>query len=825
MADKQCMGLSSAEVEQRVSQGKTNVNTDVKTKSLSRIFLEHICTLFNAVNFVLGVLIAITGEYRNLYFFVIVLANLVIGITQEIRAKQLVDKLTILTVKKVAVCRDGAVQEILPAELVLDDVICLAHGDQIPADSEVIEGSAQLDESLLTGESKAVVKTLGDELLSGSFIVTGSLKARIIRVGADGYAAKINAEAKVVKIARSEISETLRAIIRLGTYMLVPLGVGLFLRTFLLDTQNWEHALLTSVAAVLGMIPQGLVLLTSTVLAVATMRLGRKSVLIQQANCIETLARMDTLCLDKTGTITSGAMEVSQLVSAEKNAEHGRNDELEVALQAIIAANKSDLNETSSAIARYLREQTAAQQMHTVQLDATGMNIEQKSANQPSATRIIQNTDADTHVARTIHFSSERKYSGVVTNNKDAYVMGAPSYILSQDQLEAAYALGTFDPMERILAIAAVEGFDEQENLLGTPQLLGMIALRDEIRPTAPKTIAYFKEQGVRLRIISGDDPKTVSAIAVRVGVPNADCYVDASTLSDNELDDAIERYSVFGRVTPYQKRNLVRAYHKKRAIVGMTGDGVNDVLALREADCSVCMASGSAAARNVSEIVLADNKFSHMPEVVAEGRRSINNLQRSASLFLVKTVFAALLSAVCIVLPPYPFIPIQMSLFSFCIIGLPSFVLALEPNHDLVTGKFLVNVLVRSLPASIMITIALLCARISGLLLKLPHGTTSTMCLVLSLVIGLALIIRISQPLNALRSSLVGLIVLMLFLGLTVFSKFFRIAPLNLQEILIVGIFSIVIIFGFNLLYDAFSKRSAHSQSFMRIVDNIYRR
>ena len=741
--DAALRGLTDEEVAIRVADGRVNANTDVKTKSVGQILSEHAFTLFNGVNLAMSVLIFLTGQYRNLLFLCVVLANLVIGVFQEVRAKKMVDELSIMTQKRVRVLRASGECELAPSDLVVDDLMRLAHGDQVPADCALVEGSVYVDESLLTGESVPIAKGIGDELLSGSFIETGSLVARVVRVGREGYAAKINAEAKYVKAVKSEILDTLRAIIKIGTIILVPLGLGLFLRTLLMDGGTIESAILTSTSAVLGMIPQGLVLLTSSVLAIATTRLAHRQVLVQQPYCVETLARVDTLCLDKTGTITSGQMEVSGVACADGHGE----DEVVRAFACVARANAQDANDTARAL-----------------LGAA----EARGAATPE------------RYTRAVPFSSARKYSGCVTPEGECYAIGAAAFVLGPEGPAAADACGTFDEMERVMVCCRVPGFSREGAIEGEPELLGCVAIRDQIRPTAPATMEYFREQGVELRVISGDDPRTVSAIAERAGVPGARAYVDASTLEDEAaIEDAVDRYRVFGRVTPQQKRDLVKALHRRGRTVAMTGDGVNDVLALREADCSVSMASGSAAARNVSEIVLADNDFSHMPEVVAEGRRSINNLQRSASLFLVKTVFTAVLALICIFMPPYPFIPIQMSLISTAVIGIPSFVLALEPNHERIRGNFLANVLARSLPASLAIVCALFAELALGRLLDHSFAEISTVCMMITVVIGLALIYRISRPLTPLRSALLVAMSGLVLLSYTVFGEFFRVVRL----------------------------------------------
>ena len=779
-------GLTDAEVAERAAKGLTNANTDVKTKSVRQIVAEHALTLFNGVNLALAILVLLTGQYRNLLFMCVVGANLVIGVVQEIRAKRMVDKLTILTQKEVVVLRASGERSLPPSELVVDDLVRLAHGDQVPADGVIVSGNVSMNESLLTGEAKPVSKGPGDELLSGSFVDAGSLVARVTRVGAEGYAARINAEAKYVKAVRSEIQETLRAIIRLGTIALVPLGLGLFLRSVFMDGGSLEDAILTSVAAVIGMIPQGLVLLTSSVLAIATFRLGRRMVLVQQAYCVETLARVDTLCLDKTGTITSGEMEVSS-VSAAAGA---TTDEVERAMASIAAANSEDANETALALLRHAEE----------------LGVRPGAA------------------ARSVPFDSARKYSGCVTRDGRALVMGAAAFVLGRDRVGEADAVArAFDATERVLVVCECSSFSAEGAIEGNVRLLGCVAIRDEIRATAPDTMRFFLDQGVELRVISGDDPRTVSAIAARAGVPHAEKYVDAATLDTPEkLDAAVDEARVFGRVTPQQKRDLVRALHRRGRTVAMTGDGVNDVLALREADCSVAMASGSAAARNVSEIVLADNDFAHMPEVVAEGRRSINNLQRSASLFLVKTVFTAVLALVCIVMPPYPFIPIQMSLLSTAVIGIPSFVLALEPNRELVRGSFLANVLARSLPASAAIVAALLAELLVGRALDHSFGEISTVCTVLVAFVGIALVWRISQPLTPLRTVLLVVIVAIVACGCTVFASFFEMVDMTGSMGVVIVAAGVLAVAFFNWMYNRSLASYETDERFARLVRKV---
>ncbi len=780
-------GLSSDEVAQRVEAGKTNANTDVKTKSVGQIFKEHALTLFNFVNIALAVLVALTGQYRNMTFMIVVVINLVVGVVQELRAKRMVDKLSILTAKRVRVMRDGHEVELSVDDLVLDDIFMLSHGDQVPADAIVVKGGPLMDESLLTGESDQIEKHVGDELYSGSFVVAGAVTARVNRVGLDGFAAKINAEARYVKAVSSEILSTLNMIIKFATIALVPLGIGLFLRTWLMDGTSTNDAILSTVAAVVGMIPQGLVLLTSSVLAIATTRLGHRGVLVQQPYCVETLARVDTLCLDKTGTITSGRMEVTGMrASGLIPFDDRKCKDMLLCATTVMSANGEDANETAQAMLRYAHE----------------VGFEPRP------------------IVREIPFSSARKYSGCVTEGGRSIAVGAAQFVLGDAFPQYEPEVLQFAPTERVLCIADVDGFGPKGEIEGTPTVLGYVGISDEVRESAPQTIDFFAAQGVDVRVISGDDPRTVSAIAEHVGIRGAQNYVDASTLkTEEDLVRAVRNNVVFGRVTPQQKRSLVQALHKDGHVVAMTGDGVNDVLALKEADCSVAMASGSAAARNVAEIVLADNDFAHMPEVVDEGRRSINNLQRSASLFLVKTVFSALLALVCIILPPYPFIPIQMTLISSSIIGWPSFVLALEPNHERVRGNFLANVLRRSLPASAAIVFSLVAVQVFERLAPLEFAEASSVSMYLTGLVGVALIVRISQPINALRGALLVSVVAMLLGGSMLFPTFFQLAPVTQSMLVFMICMSIAALALFTFVYERLNKREDSTDIVSRMV------
>lgn len=762
-------GLSAAEVEERVARGEVNVDAGVHTRSVRQIVRENTLTLFNAINVILAVFVLVTGSYKNMLFMVVIVCNTAIGIVQEIRSKRTTDRLSIVASSKATVLRDGARTELPLDQLVRDDVIELGRGDQIPADAEVVSGTCDVNESLLTGESKLVKKRPGDELMSGSFVNAGIVLARVVHVGAENYAAKISAEAKQHKAVNSEIMNSLNRIIRFVSFVIFPLGALLFARQHFLGGVETNGAILSTVSALVGMIPEGLILLTSTVLAVAVVRLAKSKVLVQQLYCIETLARVDTLCLDKTGTITTGKMEVEAVCPVK-----GVGQDAVDAVFASIARADDDPNDTALAIVEHYAQ--------------SGVGSLQP--------------------VRTVPFSSDKKWSGATFANGESYVMGAGQFILGDAFAEVAEQQERLAADARVLLLARVEGFTEDGDLAGRPEPLGFVAIHDQIRATAAQTIGYFKEQGVDLKVISGDDPRTVSGIASQVGVPRAEAYVDATTLADDAaIAEAIERYSVFGRVKPEQKKAFVVALQEKGHIVAMTGDGVNDTLALKQADCSVAMAAGSDAARNVAQLVLVDNDFAAMPKVVAEGRRSINNLQRSASLFLVKTLLSMTLAVLFILLPwQYPFQPIQMTLISAFTIGLPSFVLALEPNKDRIKGRFLENVIVKSIPGATCAVLTILIVNTVGYnVLHLDYEHVSTLCVLLTAWIGALLIVRLSIPFTPIRAALLAVVVGGTVLGATVLHGLFGIEPFTFGMTVLFTVLAIGVTGLFHVLFGIF--------------------
>ncbi len=764
---KEIRGLTSEQVAQRVAQGKVNVTSDIKTKSIKRIFYDNICTMFNLINVVLFVSLLLVGSYRNLLFIGVVVFNTVIGIIQEIRSKKSVDRLTILSESKVSVLRDGVLTQVSKEELVEDDVIVLSRGNQIPADCVVIDGLCKANESLLTGESDLIQKGEGDELLSGSFISAGTCYALVTRVGSESYAARINSEAKYIKKNNSQILSSFNFIIKVCTFTIFPIGVMMFISHYFIQSQNLQATVVATVAALVGMIPGGMILLTSTVLAVSVVRLSRKNVLINEMYCIESLARVDVLCLDKTGTLTADKMNVHKIINLNTN-----DDKIKTALSSIVAAS-DEINATLQAISDYIQGVEAIQCKHFVP------------------------------------FSSETKWSGGTFENGKTYIMGAAEFVFSDKEkyAEIYHYIQQIKETVRILVLGSSDQPFSESGLPDDLHPMALILIKDQLRDNVNETVDYFKEQGVTLKVISGDSVKTVKSIAKDTGIEGAENAVDMTTVTtDEELDEVAERCNVFGRVTPAQKKKLVLALKAHGHSVAMTGDGVNDVLALKEADCSVAMASGSEAARNVSQIVLVDNDFASMPHVVAEGRRTINNVERSSSLYLVKTIYSIVLAVffICFSMT-YPFKPIQLTLVSAFTVGIPSFVLALQPNKNIIKGNFTFNIIMRAFPAAIcvilnIITIAVFMAKD---VIPMSDAELSTISVYITALSGMLLIVRLSIPFNALRIVMMTVCTAGFCLGSALFGQFFVLAPLSLNALLMLLVFSVVTVIIFNVVYN----------------------
>ena len=734
-------GLTNEEVQERIAQGQVNNNENPNTRTYKQIILENTLTFFNFLNLVLLVLVLLVGSYKNSMFVGIIFINTVIGIIQEIRAKKTIDKLAILTESKTVVLREGKKWKISTEKLVVDDLIFLKAGEQVPADAKILEGNLEVNESLLTGEADNLPKNPGDELFSGSFVTAGQACCQIIHVGSDNYASRITSEAKEFKRHNSELRNSLNAILKVISIIIVPLGAMLFYKQYYFVGDSIRDSVVNMVAAVLGMIPEGLVLLTSVALTLGALKLAQKKTLVQELYCIETLARVDTLCLDKTGTITEGTMcvesvesyppvydEISDETSGNKTAPGEWNNngtkssdltEGSAAAEAsAVSAAEAIAKEDGSSILLLQEESETGAKKHRQEDTAKIREIEHIMGNLLSVLK-DQNATADALRARfkvvqdmeldhVIPFSSDRKYSGAAFKDAGTYLMGAAQFLFPEGNPELMEYCGSFaEEGLRVLVVAHSENVNEGTEIPEGLEPVGLLLLTDVIRAEAPDTLAYFESQGVDLKVISGDDPVTVSAIAKKAGLENADKYIDATTITTPEdMERAVAECSVFGRVTPQQKKEMVLALQKQKHTVAMTGDGVNDVLALKEADCSVVMAEGSDAAKNIANVVLMDSNFAAMPEIVNQGRRVVNNIRTAASMFLIKTIFSVLLCLITIFWgDSYPFEPIQMSLISACAVGIPTFLLAQENNFNKIESGFLRYVFMNAFPAAVTIT------------------------------------------------------------------------------------------------------------------------
>lgn len=708
-------GLSSAEVEARVAEGKVNGEQTVRTKSVAQILRSNILTFFNFVFVALAVLLSGFVDdgmdgIGNFGFLILIVFNTLVGIVQELRAKRTMDKLALLSAPKAFVLRDGDLQEIAIEQIVLDDVMELAAGRQVCADSVIVEGRCEVNESLVTGEPDAIVKNVGDHVISGSFVVSGKAKCRVEHIGAENFVMKISSGAKYFKKPTSEIWRALMLIVKVMSIVIVPVGVALFCSKFFRDASDVNDIVVTTIGSVIGMIPSGLVALASTVFCVSVVRLSRKKTLAQDLYCVETLARVDVLCLDKTGTITEGSMEVGGIAPREGLSEDG----FRTMLHDVVTAT-GDENATAIALKTYLSDAGEAHEAESF-----------------------------------VPFSSERKWSGARVNGV-SYALGAVEFTLGHGEDEThRIAARKADEGYRVLALVSSKAPFEDDKLPDEVSFEGFVFITDKIRDEAPDTLRFFREQGVAVKIISGDNPSTVRAVAKRAGLEKCDDIIDMSTLTtEEEVREAATRYTVFGRVLPDQKLTLVKALKAAGHTVAMTGDGVNDVLALKEADCSVAMASGSDAAKNVSSLVLLDSNFASMPRIVAEGRRSINNLERSAALYIMKTVYNVLLALLFMfVNEPLPFEPRNLTLIGGVTIGMPSIVLALEPNNDLVKGRFLTKVLCYAVPGGIIVMLGAAAVMVAGrYFLDVTPDQIRTMYCIVTTFVGLIYLFRVALP------------------------------------------------------------------------------
>ena len=747
-------GLSKEDVRLKFENGENNYKVESSTQTVGEIIKSNVFTYFNLVFLVLAILLAIASAWRDMLFLPIIIANTLIGIVQEVHSKKVLDNLSILNSPKTKTLRDGQIVELSSEELVLDDIVIFEAGCQIPADAVVVEGEISVNESLITGEADEIVKNPGKELLSGSFVISGQAKARLCRVGRDSYVSKLTiAATQTNKEEQSEMIRSLDNLIKIVGIIIIPIGIALFVQAFFFNGGTFRESITSMVAAVIGMIPEGLYLLASVAMAVSTVRLSKNKVLVHDMKCIETLARVNVLCVDKTGTITEPGMCVYKFEPVDES----KKAEVFGLISDMAAASSKD-NATMEALQEYF------------------------------------NAGSGRIADKVYPFSSQTKYSGVTFGN-ETYVIGAPEFVLRdrygeyKDRIEKYSEKGY-----RVLVFAKYMGIPDQKPLTEDVEVLGFTALSNPIRKGAVDTFRYFDECGVEIKVISGDNPVTVSAIAKEAGIANPDKYIDASNLKEEQdYYNAVENYTVFGRVTPPQKRFLIKAIKEHGKTVAMTGDGVNDVLALKDADCSVAMASGSDAASNASQLVLLDSDFSRMPNVVMEGRRVVNNIQRTASLFLVKNIFSMLLAVFSVILMlDYPLEPSQVSLISMFTIGIPSFVLALEPNKSLISGHFLTNVMVKAFPAGLTDFLA-----VSGLVIfcrefGVDSDCLSTSCTILVAIVGFMILYRIARPLKKayifmMAALICGWLYCMLFI-----SHLFAITSISRQCAMLMVVFAI---------------------------------
>ena len=750
-------GLTNRQVQEHRDGGWSNLSVDPPAQTTKEIIHENVFTYFNLIFLVLAILLCLVGSFRNLTFLPVIIINTLIGIIQEIRSKNVLAKLNMLNAPHASVVREGKESVVDSEELVLDDIVLFKSGNQICADAVVVEGEVRVNEALLTGESDEIIKRCGEHLMSGSFVVAGQCHARLEAVGVDSYISKLTLEAKAMqKGEQSEMIRSLDKLVKCVGVALIPIGIVLFVQGFFFNGETFRNSITSMVAAVIGMIPEGLYLLASVALAVSAMRLAKKKVLLHDMKSIETLARVNVLCVDKTGTITENSMSVKKLVPTQLY-DKETTPELEKLVGDFVKAMGSD-NSTMEALKEYFKDGTGAV------------------------------------AVRTIPFTSATKYSGVVFEEK-SYVLGAPEFVLREDYETYRLEIQTYAKRGyRVLVFGTYEGTLEGTKLTEKVLPLGYILLANPIRKEAPETFAYFAEQGVEVKVISGDNPMTVSEVAKEAGIENAEEYIDATTLTtDEDVERAVAKYTVFGRVTPAQKRQFVQALKKQGKTVAMTGDGVNDVLALKDADCSVAMASGSDAAAQASQVVLLESDFSCMPSVVLEGRRVVNNIQRSATLFLVKNIFSFLLSLFSVVfMITYPLEPSQVSLISMFTIGVPAFFLALQPNKDLIKGHFLPNVILKALPAALTDVLAVGSLVVFGQIFAVGATDISTAATMLLAIVGFMILYRICQPFNVFRiviwvGFVIGLLACSIFLP-----DLFAITGMSTKCIMLFVVFSI---------------------------------
>ena len=753
-------GLTSFEVEERIRQGKINKNIDETDRPVWEIVKRNTFTFFNLIFAVIAILISLVQAWNQLIFLPIIVINTIVGIYQEIKAKRYLDQMTLLHAPQSTVIRNGKQEKIASDDLVEEDIIILKTGNQIVADARIVEGSIFVNESLLTGEADEIEKNVDNKLLSGSFVVSGEAKVILEKVGKDSYISKLTEQAKLVD--HGEDSEMLRALNKLlkwVSFIILPIAVILFTQNYFVNHNTLQTSVVAMVAAVIGMIPEGLYLLTTIALTLSSVKLARNQVLLHNMKSIESLARVDVLCVDKTGTITEPRMSVEQVfVSPSSNISEAKFMSL---LSDYISANTDD-NDTMKAIREFMLAKGDLQNKMT-------------------------------GVKKIIPFSSKVKYSAVCFEN-ESYLLGAPEIVLGKTYEKVSSEINhLLEEGFRVLVLAGTkEKIYDQLNL--GAYALGYVVLANPIRENAKSTFNYFAEQGVNIKVISGDNPQTVSAVAKRAGITGAERFIDANLLKTKEdLDQAVESYTVFGRVTPDQKRRLVQALKRKDHTVAMTGDGVNDILAMKSADCSIAMASGSDAATQVAQVVLLDSDFGHMTQVVTEGRRVVNNVQRSAILFLVKNLFSIILAIIsAIFVFTYPLQASQLSLISLFTIGIPGFLLSLEENDKRIEKDFIKNVILKALPASLTEITAVLGVVIAGAAFKLTASEISTSAVILLAVVGFMILTKISAPLNRFKMGIIIFNIVGIIISGFMFNSLFSIRKISLDSFVLVALLSL---------------------------------
>lgn len=760
-------GLNDKEVADRMSKNLNYKEVTVPTLSIRGIISKNFFTLFNFLNFGLAFLIVLVGQYKNMIFIGTVIFNMIISMVQEIKAKRIVDKLSLLNQGEITVLRNGKEVNLLREKLVLDDLMILRNGSQVVADSIVMDGECLVNESFITGEDTPIEKKKDDMILSGSFVVGGKVKASILHIGDDNYTSKISKDAKYIKKLNSVLMINLNKIVKYLSFTIIPIGVLMFLNQYFGVGNNITDSVVTTVAALIGMIPEGLILLTSTVLAVSVIRLSKYSVLVQELYCIETLARVDVLCLDKTGTLTEGVMEVKDMVPS---GDYSVNEVEE--LMEILTITIDDTSSTMDALKKRFQKE--------------GIAPFKYDKFEP--------------------FSSEKKYSKLIVGGV-AYYLGAPEYIIKN------YDTSKYNKDYRTIMLAI------EENKKITP--VSLFLIQDKIRSEAKNTLKYFKEQGVTIKIISGDNPITVSQIAKRLEMDDYNKYIDMTGLETREeIKKAYLNNTIFGRVNPQQKKELILVIKELGHTVAMTGDGVNDCLALKEADCSIAMASGSDAARNVSQLVLMDSNFDAMPKVVEEGRRCINNIGRSASLFLTKTIYTILIVlAVLFFRYQYPFQPIHLSMMNLITIGVPSLVLAMEPNKERVKNNFLVKVIANALPTALTVFMIQFLVLTLSNYFNLTSDEMSTIAVIANTTIMLIFIFKLSYPFNLIRKIMFYSLSSLFIIELLFFKTFFSLASLNLKTL---SMITAVLVASLILwkVFDDFYEKSKKTEKFKKLFE-----